>query len=179
MSQLVESLTVLPEQISIVLIGDGPLRKQLEEHASICGVSNRLTVTGSVQPEQILVLLRRATLAVVLITSEYPSYHLALPNKFFEAIAAGLPVVVSPVPELKRLVEQYEIGVVCDPHDSRSIAEAILTVSDSDNLNRMRENVRRASDDMNWEVEEHKLITLYTEVINHTFRGSKVWRRSS
>ena len=163
--ELVEALRYLPESDAVLLVGDGPYRSRLEAVAESIGANERLLITGEVLPEQMVGTLRQASVAAVLITTDYISYQFSLPNKFFEAVAAGLPIVASPIPEVKQLIEAYDIGALCDPTDVESIAHAIHSVLEPDQLARLRENVRRAQQDLNWEAEEKKLVELYEGIL--------------
>jgi glycosyltransferase involved in cell wall biosynthesis len=174
LDQLVNALQFLPEEIAVALIGDGPLRGELEALADRLGVRNRLIITGQVKPDQMISTLKQASLAAMLIASEHLTYRYALPNKFFEAIAAGLPIISSPNPEIKRLVEHYDIGILCDPNDPHAVAQAIVDVLKPDNFERMKANVLRARNELNWETEELKLIRLYEELL-----GPKVSEREA
>jgi glycosyltransferase involved in cell wall biosynthesis len=145
-------------------VGDGWLKNELEAEAQALGVADRLEVLGKILPQQMVATLEQATLAVVLIESDSISYRLSLPNKFFEAVAAGLPVVATPIPEIKQMVERYDLGVLCEP-TPEAIARAILMALESDTLDRLRANVRRARLELNWEIEERKLVNLYREVL--------------
>src|SRR5690606_26678005 len=89
------------------------------------------------------------------------SYKYSLPNKLFEYIAAGLPVVTSRAVEMAAIVHRYDIGAVCDETDPRSIAEAIDSVLKPVNYTRLLKNVERARRELNWEAEEQKLLELY------------------
>jgi glycosyltransferase involved in cell wall biosynthesis len=166
LTELIEALCSLPETVAILLVGDGPYRNRLESIAQSIDATERLLITGEVLPEQMVGTLQQAAVAVVLITTDYISYRFSLPNKFFEAVAAGLPTIASPIPEVKQLIEAYDIGVLCDPTDARSIAHKILAVLEPDRLAQLRENVRRAQQDLNWEAEEKKLVALYRDVFS-------------
>ena len=68
----------------------------------------------------------------------------ALPSKMFEAMAAGLPLLVSIEGEARALVERSQAGVFVEPEDARGLAQAILTLrGDPDRCRRMGENGRR------------------------------------
>lgn len=164
LDELVKAFQYLPDDVSLLLAGDGPARAHLEKLADELGVRDRLRLTGKLLPQQMISALRQATIAAVLITSDYTSYRFSLPNKFFEAVAAGLPIIASPIPEVKRLIESYNIGVLCDPTDPRSVAQAIQQALEPDTLARLRANVLHVREDLNWEVEERKLVTLYEEI---------------
>src|SRR5262249_45666078 len=86
LGELVESLKYLPPDVGLALIGDGKLRKQLVEQAQALGVADRLLTIFPVTPTNITTTLAQTDAAVVLTS---PDYQIALPNKFFEAVAAG------------------------------------------------------------------------------------------
>jgi len=90
------------------------------------------------------------------------NYYYASPNKLFECMAAGLPVVGSNFPDRKKYIEGYNLGVTCDPESPEEIAEAInYTLSDETRYNEMRKNALEAAKIFNWENESRKLVTLY------------------
>ncbi|MBZ0278306.1 MAG: glycosyltransferase, partial [Anaerolineae bacterium] len=128
LSEQVASLPHLPEDIALLLMGDGPAEKQLKEQATALGVSHRFFIVPPVLPQNIAPTLAQAHVALILITAAALNYYLSLPNKFFEAIAAGLPVIASPIKEVKRLIEHYDLGVICDPSNPAQIAAAIMQV---------------------------------------------------
>jgi glycosyltransferase involved in cell wall biosynthesis len=170
--ELVRALALLPVDCALAFVGNGPLEVELIALAEKLGVRDRLILVGRVLPQEMIGTLAQATIDVVLITSQVPSYWSSLPNKFFEAVAAGLPLVASPIPEVKRAVETYDIGVLCDPTDPQSIADAIKTALEPDNLARLQANVARARLELNWEAEERKLVQMYETLFAEEVRSS-------
>jgi glycosyltransferase involved in cell wall biosynthesis len=164
--ELVQALTYLPENVSLVLVGDGWLRDQLEAKARELGVDDRFEIVGEVLPQQMVSTLAQATVAAVLINADSISYRLSLPNKFFEAVAAGLPIIASPIPEVKRMIEKYDIGAFCDPNDPQSIAQAIISILEPGAMERLRANVLHARTELNWQAEEQKLVAMYNEMFD-------------
>ena len=160
--ELVAALAHLPPDVSLALIGDGKLRTQLMETAKNLGVADRLLTIFPVTPFNIPSTLAQTDIAVVLTS---PDYQIALPNKFFEAVAAGVPVVGTALPEVKALIEHYDLGALCDPTDPASIAQAIMTVLQPDNYERFKANALKARTELTWEGEEQKLIALYQRLL--------------
>lgn len=74
----------------------------------------------------------------------------ALPNKFFEFIQARLAVAVGPSPEMKRLVEKYDCGIVGSTFDVKEMA-ARLTALNGVELARLKDNASRAARELCWE----------------------------
>ncbi len=95
------------------------------------------------------------------------SYYYCSPNKLFEALAAGLPVVASDFPEMRRVVGNSEVAVLCQPDDPRAIRGAIREA-----LGRDRAVVRplaiRLAESYAWENESRKLVSLYHRLYNES-----------
>jgi glycosyltransferase involved in cell wall biosynthesis len=144
------------------LIGDGKLRTQLIDIAKNSGVADRLLTIFPVTPFNIPTTLAQTDVAVVLTS---PDYQIALPNKFFEAVAAGVPLVGTQLPEVKALIERYDLGALCDPTDPASIARAIMQVLEPAYYAHYKANAVSARSELTWEGEEQKLVALYRSIL--------------
>ena len=92
--------------------------------------------------------------------------YLSLPNKLFEYLAAGLPVVASDFPELRRIVLEHGVGDTFDPEDAADIARAIRAVLDDPERHlQLRDRARQAAEVYSWERERPKLLSLVERVI--------------
>jgi alpha-maltose-1-phosphate synthase len=90
------------------------------------------------------------------------NFTYALPNKIFEYIASGLPVLAAHYPEAKRLLADRDIGLIFDPYDPRSIAAAINQLIDDPALaDRLRSNTSAALRWLDPDAEWQKLVALY------------------
>ena len=86
------------------------------------------------------------------------NYHYCLPNKFLDYIQAGIPVLVSPLPEMKAIVDQYGIGEFVESHEPVNLgARFDRMLHDGDALIHYRLNERRAASELCWENEAGKL----------------------
>jgi glycosyltransferase involved in cell wall biosynthesis len=91
--------------------------------------------------------------------------YYSLPNKFFEYLLAGIPVVASDFPEMRKIIRKYDVGCVVDPHNPRGIAEGIKSIlSDEGRYLQMKENTRKVLEDYNWGKESKKLLRAYEEL---------------
>ncbi len=113
---LLEALSLLPE-VTALFAGDGPLRDDLESRARQLGVEDRTIFIGTV--ENVAPLLAKADLFVLTSLNE------GLPLSILEAMAAGLAVVATRVGGTPELVTHGETGLLVEPEDAVSTAEAI------------------------------------------------------
>lgn len=95
-----------------------------------------------------------------------PNHLDAQPNKMFEYMSAGLPVIASDFPLWRELIEGNDCGLLVDPENPQAIADAIDTlVNDPDMARHMGTNGSRAvRETYNWAIEEKKLLDLYREL---------------
>jgi L-malate glycosyltransferase len=104
-------------KLQFVLVGDGPLRAELEALASQLGIANRVSFLGDRQ--DVPAILASVDVAVL------PSSSESLSNSILEAMAAGLPVVATRVGGNPELVSEGGTGYLVSPNDDASLADAL------------------------------------------------------
>ncbi|HEV2344991.1 MAG TPA: glycosyltransferase [Actinocrinis sp.] len=104
-------------------------------------------------------VLRGAGISVVTLTDSCENHRLALPNKLFHAVRAGVPVVAADLPELRRIVTQYGLGALYRPGDVASLRAAFKQVAAD--YPRLCEQVARAKADLSWERDAAVLVGVY------------------
>jgi glycosyltransferase involved in cell wall biosynthesis len=111
----------------LVFLGSSSRGVDAEVHNLIekLGLTSRTHFLGPVESRDLLPLTAQADLGICLIDPISESFRLSLPNKLFEYLVAGVPVIASDLPEIARVVRTCSGGVLCDPSDPRSIASAI------------------------------------------------------
>lgn len=93
------------------------------------------------------------------------NYKLSLPNKLFDYIQAGIPLLISNLPELKRIMNKYEIGVTINNHEPKHIAEKIEEALTSKRRVFWDKNLIDAAKEYQWENEEKEIIKLFEEYL--------------
>ena len=131
----------------LVLIGEGALADELA--AVRMDLGDRLVVHPFVPPDRLAALTPGADLGACLIEPLTESLRLSLPNKLFEYLAAGVPVVASPLPEIRRVVGQGA-GVLADPSDPAAVADALRQAIDPDVRARWRAQTAAALAPYTW-----------------------------
>ncbi len=155
------------EEVHLVYLGYGSQRPRLAELATQPGLAGRFHVLDPVPPEEVVGWLSGADVAVMALQPSTLNHVLSTPNKLFEALAAGLPVVASDFPAMRAVVvddPDGPLGELCDPADPASIAAAIRRVlerSPSETADLRRRCLAAAHARWNWETEAATLIGLY------------------
>jgi glycosyltransferase involved in cell wall biosynthesis len=90
------------------------------------------------------------------------NYAYSLPNKLFDYIHAGLPVLVSDLPELRRVVETYNIGAVVSKVEPQEIAASLQQMFDGGSLIVWSKNAIHAAQELNWQREQEVVRSVYS-----------------
>lgn len=158
-----EAIRFVPGLAGIVL-GDGPLLPQLKAQYQD-EKAQRVFLPGRVPMETLPEYIRSADVGIVLIQDTCLSHRYSLPNKLFEYIQGGLPVVASNLPEIKRIVHRFDVGEVVDPESAPAIAAGMRRLlEDQEAYSRYKANTRQAANVLNWDHEGQKLVALYQEL---------------
>src|SRR5579872_2632261 len=104
-------------------------------------------------------VLRRVGISVVTLTDSCENHRLALPNKVFHAVRAGVPVVAADLPELRRLVTKHGIGALYKPGDAVSMQRALEQVTAD--YPALCANVAAARETLNWDQDSKELVRVY------------------
>jgi len=90
------------------------------------------------------------------------NYLYNLPNKIFDYIHAGVPVVATAIPEVKAVIEQYKCGICFKSQDPPKMAEEVIALMERTTLYQsLKENTVIAAKELCWEKEKHKLMEIY------------------
>jgi glycosyltransferase involved in cell wall biosynthesis len=163
---IIEALAFAPR---CVLVVRGPSLQFFGEGyralAGRLGVEDRLVLAGPVPSGDVVAAARGADVGIWTLPALCRNFTYALPNKMFEYIASGLPVLAAHYPEAKRLLAEYSIGLTFDPYDPRSIAAAINQLIDEPVLaDRFRTNTSVALQRLDADAEWRKLVAVYDDL---------------
>ena len=104
-----------------------------------------------------------AAAGLALIQPACLSYSLSLPNKLFEYVAAGLPILAAEVPVIRAFVEEHGAGLVVAPDHPGAIGEAMLEIVEPQRNRTLRGAVAVAAESLSWATEAEILKTAYRE----------------
>ena len=165
LEELIESLTHLPDCCLIYMgYGTDAYKQSLVELAEKIGVRDRFAFFGPVPSNRVIHYAAGADVGVAPIANACLSYYYCSPNKLFEYMNAGLPVIASNFPELEKVVLGHHIGLTFDPADPQDIARTARQILDNPQLaDTMRKNALEASGQYNWGNEARKLLAIYKQ----------------
>jgi len=164
--ELVDSLSWLPEDVHVVLLGPGERAfvSSLEEKGRKAGMGSRLHVLHRVSYNDVQEYISSADIGIVLYRNRGRNNYFAAPNKFYEYAFSGVPVVVSDFPGLRKLVQDGEFGTWCDPESPKDIARAVMKVKETVNRSAL---AGRAREMFSWEKEFQCLANAYRTLIGN------------
>jgi glycosyltransferase involved in cell wall biosynthesis len=154
------------EKIRLWIIGEGILRQNLYQLHRDLNLEKKITFSPMVANNEIVPLLANFSLGLSLIEADCLNRSFALPNKLFEYIAAGIPVLASDIITQKFYLDKYRVGRYINPDDPQTIADAITEIYQNIEQRKIwRKNCLAASEELNWEKESHKLKKIYERFI--------------
>jgi glycosyltransferase involved in cell wall biosynthesis len=126
--QLIDALPELPARAHLVLMGYGVLEARLRARMNEPNLVGRLHVLPAVPPTELHAWVGSADVAAMPIQPSTLNHRLTTPNKLFEAMAAGVPIVASDLPGMSPIVRETGSGLVVDPTRPSEIAAAVASI---------------------------------------------------
>lgn len=120
--------------IKFVIIGEGPLKKEIDEYINDLNLNDRVTLMGWVSKEEVVEYLNKLKILIL------PSYTEGLPNIVLEAMACGTPVLSTPVGSVPDIIIDGNTGFLMDNNSVSCIYENILRVFSSEKLDNVSKN---------------------------------------
>jgi len=166
---LVRASLFLEPDIVIVLMGKGdePTLSQLAELIESEGVADRIKILPAVPYAELLDWTASADIGLNVLPPDYSlSIRWCLPNKLFEYLMAGLPVLTSQLDAVADVIKTHDVGQVVSSLDPAEVGAAITSMlADPGVLARMHLNaLDTAREEFNWEKERRHLTHLYLEI---------------
>jgi glycosyltransferase involved in cell wall biosynthesis len=162
--EIVEAAPFIENGI-VLIVGQGDVVPDLQKRVQEMGWEVRVIFTGRVTPELLRKYTSAADIGVTFDKNVSPNHYYSLPNKLFEYIHAGIPIIASNLPERKRIIEEYSVGIVLEDLSPEFVGKVINDMlKDFTKMEQYRENCCRAALKLNWQEEEKVLREIYNEV---------------
>ena len=163
---LVDGMKLLESCYYLILMGYGDYKEDLVRLINDIGMNERVIFVPAKTQEELLNYTASADIGVMpyLRTKNLNNLY-SSPNKLYEFIAAGMPILANNLPYYKDIIEKYRNGIVRDMESPRSFANAVEEIFSMD-LNTLRTNSLKAYKDLNWDNEGEKIKALYRGLEN-------------
>jgi len=153
------------EKTVVLFIGDGPIGEEIERISVDARIENKVRFAGRVSPDELSNYTAGADSGILLMEDAALNNKLALPQKLFQYLNAGIPQIVSPMPEISGFVLKEKTGIVVqfgEPPKAASEISAFL--HDDTRFGEAKENCGISALQNNWENESVKLVEIYREL---------------
>jgi len=162
-------VTAKNPNVCTVILGSALQEEYLEElkkNAGKLGIGNRVLFCPAVPIEELWKYVGAADVGMILIPAIVKSYLYALPNKFFENIQSETPIICPNYPSYQPIMEQYSIGLSCDPTDLEQINACVERMrTNKEFYAQCKQNLKQAKEDLCWEKEKRILQGAYRKAI--------------
>lgn len=159
--ELVEAMSLI-NNVVLIIVGDGDVVPQLKRTVKEKDLSQRVLFFGKRPYHELLNFTLVSDIGVSLDKPTGLNYLYSLPNKLFDYIHCHLPVVVSDLPEVKKIVSHYKLGLIIPSHNPDDIANTLNKILNDENLYQtLKKNTFRASTELTWSNERKVLEKLY------------------
>ena len=154
------------EGVIFLIVGDGDIKHKLEERVKSQELSEKIYFWGKIPFESLHNLTSRCDAGVSFEEDMGLNYRYSLPNKLFDYINAHIPVLVSSLPEMAGIVNNYDIGIVGNKRNVASVSQNITELMFDENKRAIwKKNLEKAAKELSWENEEKILYEIYSPLI--------------
>ncbi len=163
--ELADAISMV-ESVKLVVIGSGDIIESLRIRAMQGGAGDRILFLPGMPWEEMMTYTLCCDAGLSLDKDTCVNQRYSLPNKLFDYLAAGIPAVVSPLPEVSAVIERYGCGVVLDEVTPGAIALTLEKLRDDRIfLESLKSKAAEAARELNWEKEKVKEQEFFRSVI--------------
>ncbi len=148
------------EGVLFLVIGGGDVIEQLKAQSKSLKLEEKIIFLPKMNASDLFHYTCTADIGITIDKDTNINYHFSLPNKIFDYMHAGIPILASPLPEIKAIISTYNIGDFIQDHQPKNIAAKIQEMLNSPNYQTWKTNLKKAAGENNWFQEKEILISL-------------------
>ena len=128
-------------------------------------LENSIIFKGRMPYHEMMQYTQHAKLGITLDKDTNTNYKYSLPNKLFDFIHAGIPILASKIIEVEKIIKKYQIGLFINNHEPTHIASQIkYALNNKELMSEWKSNTTLATKELKWEIEENTLKDLYKKI---------------
>jgi len=159
--ELIDAIQLVENTI-LIFVGSGDVIERLKQKVDQNSLKDKVLFFGKRPYAELMNFTKVSDLGVSLDKDTNINYRFSLPNKIFDYIQAGIPMLVSDLPEIKKIVQGFDVGLICPSHDPKRIAEYLTKIlTDETSYQRYKNNTKKAADELTWKNECKVLEKIY------------------
>ena len=161
--EMVEAMQFIEGAI-LLIIGGGDVIEKLHQLVDQFNLKDKIIFKPKQEYSKLLEFTSCADLGLTLDKDTNINYRFSLPNKLFDYIHSGIPVLATPLPEIKKIIEQYDIGDFIPTHNPKNIAKKVNEIIENQHImEKWKKNCIFASSQLTWQKESEKLQSIFVK----------------
>ncbi|OYT12330.1 MAG: hypothetical protein B6I18_01065 [Bacteroidetes bacterium 4572_112] len=162
--ELVEAMLYV-NNTKLLIVGNGDIIPKLKVEVNSSNLKDKVIFIEKQNHKRLMSYTYHAELGLSLDKDSNMNYRFSLPNKIFDYINMGIPILVSDLVELRNIVNNYNVGRVLKQHSPKEIAKQINEMIEQDCKTMLKANLDKASNELNWETQEAVIKDIYSKFL--------------
>ena len=162
--ELIEAIKVI-EGVILIIAGRGDVMHNLKQKVFSLNITEKVKFFDMMPWNELMRYTKTADAGLCIDKDTNLNYRFSLPNKLFDYISAGIPVIAGNLQEITAVIKKYDLGLIIPEISPEEISDAIKRLKKNpDLLNRLKKNAINAFVDLSWEKESEKVREFYDRV---------------
>ena len=145
----------------LVIIGNGDIIKNLKSYVKNINLVKKVRFLESLTPNELQKITPLANIGISIEEDLGLNYRFSLPNKIFDYINAEVPILVSNLPEMRKIIDTHKVGEIVKERSPQKLALQIKELLKKD----YSEELKKAKKELIWENQEEELLAIFRNII--------------
>jgi len=160
--ELIDAMQFINDAV-LYIIGSGDVWKILEQKVQAQNLKEKVKLINKIPKAELMHYTYNADIGISIDKNTNLNYYYSLPNKIFDYLQAGTPILASRLPEIEKIITRYKTGDFIDSHEPPAIAKKINEMLASQELSEYKANTKIAANELSWANEKQKLKTIFSQ----------------
>ncbi len=164
LEEIIEAMQYLDNCV-LQIVGSGDIENELKKLVTQTNTEKKVLFSGRIPFEKLKKITSQADIGISFEQNTNLNYYYSLPNKIFDYIHAGVPVLASDFPEIKNIINKYKVGTIITDYNPISLSSKIKEIIKNEKqLTEWKINSCKAAKELCWQNEEKKLLKIFDSI---------------